>query len=135
MSKLLSRRNLVLTVAAALIVFSAVDLFAQQQQQRQTTGRATTGGLSGAGRGSGEYPRSTDVGEAMISVDPETRKIIVIADEETNLQVQNVIQSLDRPKPQVLIKVVFVQVTLGNDLDLGVEGSFTHSSSSSTGTV
>ena len=136
MLKLLSRRSLVLGVAAALIFFSAADLFAQQQQ-RQTarpTGRATNGGLSGA-RGSGEYPRSTDVGEAMISVDPETRKIIVIADEETNLQVQNVIQSLDRPKPQVLIKVVFVQVTLGNDLDLGVEASYTHTSNSSTGTV
>lgn len=136
MLKLLSRRGLVLGVSAALLLLTAADLFAQQQRQtgRATTGRATTGGLSGA-RGSGEYPRSTDVGDAMISVDPETRKIIVIADEETNLQVQNVIQSLDRPKPQVLIKVVFVQVTLGNDLDLGVEGSFTHSSNSSTGTV
>ena len=118
---------------ATAFAFTVRDVFAQQQAQ---TGRATgrTGGLSGQ-RGSGEYPRSTDVGEAMISVDPETRKIIVIADEDTNLQVQNVIQSLDRPKPQVLIKVVFVQVTLGSDLDLGVEASYTHRSSSSTGTV
>lgn len=116
-----------------LLVFSGADLFAQIQQQRQT-GAAGRTGLSGA-RGSGEYPRSTDVGEAMISVDPETRKIIVIADEDTNLQVQNVIQSLDQPKPQVLIKVVFLQVTLGNDLDLGVEASYTHRRGTSTGTV
>jgi general secretion pathway protein D len=139
MSQLRSNTCLTLALLAALLFFSATDLLAQQRQQAQTgrgTGRATTGGLGGgAGRGSGEYPRSTDVGEAMISVDPETRKIIIIADEDTNLQVQNVIQSLDRPKPQVLIKVVFVQVTLGNDLDLGVEASYTHRSGSSTGTV
>jgi type II secretory pathway component GspD/PulD (secretin) len=106
-----------------------------QQQQRQTGGAGRAVGAGGFGRGTGEYPRSTDVGEAMISVDPETRKIIVIADEDTNLQVQNVIQSLDRPKPQVLIKVVFVQVTLGNDLDLGVEASYTHRINNSTGIV
>ena len=116
-----------------LVACNSSFLFAQIQQQRQT-GAAGRTGLSGA-RGSGEYPRSTDVGEAMISVDPETRKIIVIADEDTNLQVQNVIQSLDQPKPQVLIKVVFLQVTLGNDLDLGVEASYTHRRGTSTGTV
>jgi type II secretion system protein D len=113
--------------------FSAPQLSAQQQRQTGAAGRGT--GASGLGRGSGEYPRSTEVGEAMISVDPETRKIIVIADEDTNLQVQNVIQNLDRPKPQVLINVVFMQVTLGNDLDLGVEASYTHRINNSTGTV
>ena len=117
-----------------VIALSTPKLVAQQQQ-RQTgeAGRAT--GAGGLGRGTGEYPRSTDVGDAMISVDPETRKIIVIADEDTNLQVQNVIRSLDQPKPQVLIKVVFLQVTLGNDLDLGVEASYTHRINNSTGTV
>jgi general secretion pathway protein D len=121
--------------ASVLISFAltAPQLSAQQQRQTGGAGRAT--GASGLGRGSGDYPRSTDVGEAMISVDPETRKIIVIADEDTNLQVQNVIQNLDRPKPQVLINVVFMQVTLGNDLDLGVEASYTHRINNATGTV
>ncbi len=127
------QRSLLALLIALSALISVSPLFAQQQQQRQTGGAGRTG-LSGA-RGSGEYPRSTDVGEAMISVDPETRKIIIIADEDTNLQVQNVIQSLDQPKPQVLIKVVFVQVTLGNDLDLGVEASYTHRRGTSTGTV
>ena len=121
----------ILSIAFAL---SAPQLSAQQQQ-RQTGGAGRATGAGGLGRGAGEYPRSTDVGEAMISVDPETRKIIVIADEDTNLQVQNVIQSLDQPKPQVLIKVVFLQVTLGNDLDLGVEASYTHRINNATGTV
>src|SRR5688572_24147000 len=127
------RKARLCAVVTALILFGITPAWTQQIQ-RQTGGAA--GRTGGAGlRGSGEYPRSTDVGEAMISVDPETRKIIVIADEDTNLQVQNVIQSLDQPKPQVLTKAVFVQVTLGNDLDLGVEASYTHRSGGSTGTV
>ena len=127
MSHLTRNRALFVPLLAALLALSGIP---GRGQQRQT---GTASGLRGA---SGEYPRSTDVGEAMISVDPETRKIIVIADEDTNLQVQNVIQSLDRPKPQVLIKVVFLQVTLGNDLDFGVEASYTHRLSDSvTGTA
>lgn len=132
MSHLLHSRGALTTLLITVFALSFTEICAQQQQRQ--TGAAGRTGLSGA-RGSGEYPRSTEVGEAMISVDPETRKIIVIADEDTNLQVQNVIQSLDQPKPQVLIKVVFLQVTLGNDLDLGVEASYTHRRGTSTGTV
>lgn len=129
------KQKLSTALFAFLIASSSHDLKGQQQIQRQTGTGGRANGLGGSGRGSGEYPRSTDVGEAMISVDPETRKIIVIADQDTNLQVQNVIQSLDQPKPQVLIKVVFVQVALGNDLDLGVEASYTHRNGSTVGTV
>ena len=129
------KQKLSTALFAFLIASSCHDLMGQQQIQRQTGTGGRANGLGGSGRGSGEYPRSTDVGEAMISVDPETRKIIVIADQDTNLQVQNVIQSLDQPKPQVLIKVVFVQVALGNDLDLGVEASYTHRNGSTVGTV
>jgi len=36
-----------------------------------------------------------------------------------------VISNLDRPKPQVLIKVVFVELTHNNSSDIGIEGGFT----------
>jgi general secretion pathway protein D len=39
-------------------------------------------------------------------------------------QISNVIHNLDAPKPQVLIKVVFLEVDLNNSLDLGVEGGW-----------
>jgi general secretion pathway protein D len=135
MSFLSTPKICVSVLATVLLALSAAQIYAQQQQQQQRQAGGAGARATGAGglrAASGEYPRSTDVGEAMISVDPETRKIIVIADDDTNLQVQNVIQSLDRPKPQVLIKVVFLQVTLGNDLDLGVEASYTHRPSNST---
>lgn len=78
----------------------------------------TTGGSANTRR---EYYSHGMVGEAMISVDPETRRIIVITDEITNTHIEDVIKSLDRPKPQVLIKVVFVEVTHRNDSEFGLE--------------
>ena len=66
------------------------------------------------------------VGEATFQYDPETGSIIVIADEETNLHIEEVIKQLDKPVPQVLIKVLFLEVTHGNALDLGVEARFQH---------
>ena len=58
----------------------------------------------------------------MITSDPETRRIIVITDDETSQHISQVISNLDRPKPQVLIKVVFLEVTYRNGSDIGFEG-------------
>ena len=65
------------------------------------------------------------LGEATIQVDPETRSLVVVTDEDTHLELQKVIQSLDRPKPQVLINVVFLEVTYNKGYDVGVEGNYT----------
>ena len=87
------------------------------QGQGQLGGRG--GGTTSGAR---VYPNNTQVGEATISIDPETRKIIVVSDDETNLRIKDVIASLDNPRPQVLIKVVFLEVTYNNTSDIGVEG-------------
>ncbi len=62
------------------------------------------------------------MGQPVIQFDPETGSLIVIADEETNRRIGEIVASLDRPVPQVLIKVLFLEVTHTNDLDLGIEG-------------
>lgn len=85
-----------------------------------TAAGARTGGTTRT------YTSNTQVGEAIITSDPETRSLVIVTDDETNENIKRVIQSLDRPKPQVLINVVFAQVTHNNDLDFGVEGSYTH---------
>jgi general secretion pathway protein D len=109
----------------------ADSLSAQQTQGgrpagvTRRTGAATTarGATSGVGAGTTrQYTPSGAVGEAIITADPETRRLIVITDEETSEYVSQVITNLDRPKPQVLIKVVFVEVTYRNSLDIGIEG-------------
>jgi len=93
-------------------------------QARPTT---ATGGGGGGGGGSGgasrQYVNSTMIGDAVITSDLETRRLIIVTDDETNENIRTIIQSLDKPKPQVLINVVFVQVTHDKGLDLGAEAS------------
>lgn len=92
------------------------------------------GGFGGGGFGGGrssrgssttrQYNSNGTIGDAIISIDPETRRIMVITDEETSEYVSQVITSLDRPKPQVLINVVFLEVTYANGSDVGVQGYY-----------
>ncbi|MBP7142611.1 MAG: hypothetical protein KBA71_11940 [Opitutaceae bacterium] len=121
---------------AALLLLSAW-LPASAQTTRQNSGSRNTGSRntnnnsnrrstqSGGGRSNGDrqYQNSTMLGDAMISSDPITRRLIVVTDDETNENIKQIIESLDRPKPQVLINVVFMQVTHNKDLDLGAEFS------------
>lgn len=71
-----------------------------------------------------QYNNSTQVGSATISSDPETGRIIVITDEDTSIHISQVISNLDIPKPQVLIKVVFLEVTYNNGYDIGIDAGF-----------
>ncbi len=81
---------------------------------------------SASGSGSRDYPNSTLPGDATFSYDPETHSIVVMSSEETFSQISQVVSNLDRPKPQVLIKVVFLEVQYDDALDFGVEGSYTY---------
>lgn len=94
---------------------------------RNTTQRNTGNRTGGQGRTGGDrqYQNSTMLGDATITSNAETRRLIIVTDEETNENIKQVIESLDRPKPQVLINVVFLQVTHNKDLDLGTEFSRT----------
>jgi general secretion pathway protein D len=78
------------------------------------------------------YPSSTQMGTATVSVDPETRRVFVVTDDETAQYVKQVVQDLDRPTPQVLIKCVFLEATYSKDTDIGVEGNFQHTISGSS---
>jgi general secretion pathway protein D len=112
----------------ALLLCVAMDSTAQQR------GGGGFGGFGGFGgnnnnRGSSSstsssYNNNGTVGNAVISVNPDTHDIVVIADEETSQQISNVIANLDAPKSQVLIKVVFIEVQLNDDLDIGIEGAY-----------
>ena len=95
------------------------------QVQRGGAGGARTagGGAGTSSSGGRQYTPNGMVGEAMVTSDPETRRLIVITDDETSEYISQVITNLDRPKPQVLIKVVFLEVTYRNTLDVGLEGS------------
>ncbi len=91
-------------------------------------GARAGGGAGGGGGGSSStsrnYSNFTQLGEASVEVDPETRSLVVVADNETQDEIAKVIENLDQPKPQVLIKVLFAQVTLDKNIDFGLEGNY-----------
>ena len=85
-------------------------------------GRSSTSGS--AGSTSRTYPNNTTIGDAYFSIDPETRRVVYITDEATARYISQVLTNLDRPKPQVLIKVVFLEVIHNNASDIGIEGGW-----------
>ena len=121
----------------ALLLGATCELPAQQGGggNRFGGGGGGFGGFGGFGGGGGgnnanrsstssQYNPNGAVGSATVMVDPDTKNIIVITDEETSKSIGQVINNLDRPKSQVLIKVVFLEVTHNNSSDIGLEGTF-----------
>ncbi len=90
------------------------------------------GGFGGGGLGGGGTTRSSQagggqpLGGADISFDPETRNIIVVTDDKTLAEIKKVVTGLDRPSPQVLIKVIFLEATYRKDSDIGFAGGYNH---------
>ena len=78
-------------------------------------------GLAVDAGGSGERNPYGSSRQAVIQVDPDTGNIIIYGDEAVQAQARLVLESLDKPVPQVLIKVLFLEVTHTNKVDLGVE--------------
>ncbi len=117
----------------AAVLFFPIHSFAQTVRPGGSTRGGTstrsfsTGGGSTLRSATGQraYRSNTELGDAMIQIDPETRSLVIVTDEDTHAELLKVVKTLDQPKPQVLIKVVFLEVTYSNDLDLGVEGNLT----------
>jgi type II secretory pathway component GspD/PulD (secretin) len=121
-----------------LLAFWLANLCQAQMSTRTGTSSRSTSTRSSSNRsGSGSsstrsYNSNGTMGDATIASDQETKSVVVITDEETGQAISQIVTNLDRPKPQVLIKVVFLEVTHTDDSDLGVEGSYTHKISNTT---
>jgi general secretion pathway protein D len=116
-------RNYPLILALGLTVGLILPATAQFPGGFGGFGQQNRQGAAGAAN-TRQYNNSTTVGSATISSDPESGQIIVITDDETSVHISQVISNLNIPKPQVLIKVVFLEVTYNNSLDIGIEGGF-----------
>ena len=62
-------------------------------------------------------------GQVYVVADEDTNSLLVTADSKHFERIKTIIADLDRPVPQVLIKVLIVEVTHENTLDLGAEFS------------
>jgi len=121
----------------SLIAVAFVASLGTAVNQLQAQGFGGFGGFGGntsrtSSRTTTTYPSSTQMGTATVSVDPETRQVFVVTDDETAASVGEVIKNLGRPTPQVLIKCVFLEATYTKDSDIGVEGTYKHTISGSS---
>jgi general secretion pathway protein D len=91
---------------------------------RTTSSSTSSSSSRGGTSGTHQYRSNVELGDAIIQTDPETRSLVIVTDEDTHRELVKVIRALDKPKPQVLIKVVFLEVTYNKDLDVGVEGAY-----------
>ncbi len=110
-----------------VLVLGALGLWNLRQAQAQPGGgfqQFGGGQRRSSSSSSSYYPGNSEVGDAVISIDPETRSLIVIADDRTREYISQVVSNLDRPKPQVLIKVVFMEISHNNSFDFGIEGGW-----------
>ena len=114
------------------------SLFQQMQQMLTggTTGstRGGTGGFGGRGGGSsrggssGTGMRLTTtagdlVGQVYFEADTDTNSILAISAVKHHPKIKELLEEMDKPVPQVLIKVLIAEVTHDGSLDLGLEFS------------
>ena len=114
----------------AVLALATLTASAQQFGGQGNFGQQNNTGARSSGTTT--YPKSTDIGQARITFDPETRSLIVVADDATAAHIKEMVKQLDRPTPQVLINCVFLEATYSKGLDLGVEGTYKHTISGSS---
>jgi general secretion pathway protein D len=137
----------ILTGIAAFCICAAIQLHAQGRGGGFGGGGGGGfggfggfGGIQGANRGgatgTSQYGANGTVGNATIYYDPDTKNIVIIGDDPTTAQIKSVVAGLDRPKSQVLIKVVFLEVQHNKAKDIGIEGTYGNNlGNSMTGTL
>src|SRR5260370_28367647 len=64
-----------------------------------------------------------------MSKENDERTLVVMPDQKPGDYISQGGWNMDRPKPQVLIKVVFLEVTHNDSLDIGIEGGYTGTNS------
>ncbi len=116
------------TVYLKILLLICILSYLPTESFAQMRGGGGNRGMGGNTGGSSSmyqryYQTNGMIGEAIIEADYDSRSIIVITDEDTNEYIGEIIKNLDRPVPQVLIKVVFLEVTYRDDSDLGIEAA------------
>lgn len=104
--------------------------FGQSTIQRTTPGQ-TSGNLSIPSNVAGAA--SQLVGQAYVVADLDTNTLLVSTVSKYEQQVRDIIANLDRPVPQVLMKVLIAEVTHNNDTDVGVDFSILNTRASGLG--
>ncbi|MBN1625070.1 MAG: type II secretion system secretin GspD [Deltaproteobacteria bacterium] len=109
------------------------NLFSEMSDSTSTTGGTAQGQEGGRGAMPGQTTGAQTsssssstglVGDVYIEADEDTNALIIMTSPANYEKVKKVIEDLDKPVPQVLIKVLIAEVTHDGALDLGTEFSF-----------
>lgn len=95
-------------------------------QRNAGAGMASAGGGGGGAAGAGGGTSSTSSGDSLseetyFQADPNTNSLLVMTSSKNYDKVKPIIADLDKPVGQVLIKVLFAELKLTNDMDWGSE--------------
>lgn len=99
-------------------------------QSSQQGGPGSQGGMPGQSGGGQSATSSSSssstglVGDVYVQADEDTNALIVMTSPSNYEKIKKVIDDLDKPVPQVLIKVLIAEVTEDASMDLGTEFSF-----------
>jgi general secretion pathway protein D len=96
--------------------------------QRNTSGGMASGGMGGQAAGgisSSSTSSSSDTlsEETYFEADPNTNSLLVMTSSKNYDKIKPTIDELDKPVGQVLIKVLFAEVSYSDSVDLGTEFS------------
>ena len=114
----------------ALITGGSVSVSRRTSNTGTTTGRASTPtsvppppiSTSSGGAGSGTDTGFLQFAQGVrILPDPRTNSLLLMATKEDMLRIEALIKSVDTSVAQVLIEVVIAEITLNNELDIGVD--------------
>lgn len=89
------------------------------------------GGNAAGGGGSSSTSGSDLSDETYIEADEDTNSLLILTSNKNYDKIKAVIQDLDKPVPQVFIKVLIAELTVDDSMDLGLE--FTHSRTRASG--
>ncbi len=97
----------------------------QQFQGGQRSGGAAAPGAGGGGASTSSSFSSTDdlSEETYFEADPNTNSLLVMTSTKNYQKIKPIIDELDKPVAQVLIKVLFAELSHSNSVDLGTEFS------------
>ena len=91
-----------------------------------TGGSGGGGGLAAitkSGSSGAASPLADLIGQVYVVADQDTNSLLIATATKYEKEVRDVLEKLDRPVPQVLIKVLIAEVTHDNSLDVGADWS------------
>lgn len=113
--------------AKAVDLANVLSSLSQEQRSRGSSKRKKSSKKSksrsssrGKGKSSGSSSASLFEGEVSVTADEDTNSLVITASLKDYLALKHVISALDRPRRQVFIEAVIMEVSVGSSRDTGI---------------